>query len=79
MRESTAFGAALAAGHAIGIWPDLSRVEFPHDSSKDVFNPRMKSVERERNFRVWKRAVERSFGWTKVLEEAEESESEEVN
>ncbi len=61
--ETTALGAALAAGVAAGIWgisdvPELVRVERR-------FDPAMPDKERERLLSSWKRAVERARGWAK--------------
>jgi glycerol kinase len=39
MRETTALGAAMAAGYTVGLWPSLK--EFELDSGIDVFRPQM--------------------------------------
>jgi glycerol kinase len=61
--ETTALGAALAAGVSAGIWefsdiPELLRVERR-------FEPRMPPEERERLHAGWRAAVERARGWAK--------------
>ncbi len=63
--ETTALGAALAAGVSAGIWefsdiPELLRVERR-------FEPRMPLEERERLHAGWRAAVERARGWAKEL------------
>ena len=37
MKETTVFGAALAAGKAVGVWPNLD--ELPSSNNMTVFNP----------------------------------------
>jgi glycerol kinase len=39
MRETTALGAAMAAGYTVGVWPSLK--EFELASGFDVFRPQM--------------------------------------
>ncbi len=60
--ETTALGAALLAGHAVGIWEDmeaLSRV-WREDFA---LPPSMDENERAKRLRGWHRAVERSRAW----------------
>ncbi|RLU82327.1 glycerol kinase [Streptomyces griseocarneus] len=60
--ETTALGAAYAAGLAVGVWRDLD--ELRGQWRRDVeWTPRMPEDEREREYGRWRRAVERSFGW----------------
>lgn len=65
MRETTAFGAALAAGIAQGIWqlsPDGTTVLgiTPQDT---VYHPSISDEERAQKLERWKMAVERSLNW----------------
>lgn len=58
MIETTALGAALLAGRAVGIWnnPDeMYRVRQPGK----IFRPAMPAIERERLYQGWKQAVDR--------------------
>lgn len=60
--ETTALGAAYAAGLAVGFWrgtQDL-RANWAVDHT---WTPAMKSEQREHYYRCWKKAVTRSFGW----------------
>ena len=59
--ETTAMGAAMLAGRAVGLWNDgdLSRLQ----SSDRGFHPAMDQYLREELLRKWRRAVERSKGW----------------
>ncbi|MFG2308401.1 glycerol kinase GlpK [Streptomyces sp. NPDC048566] len=60
--ETTCLGAAYAAGLATGVWGDLD--ELRSHWRKDVeWTPSMESSVREREYRNWRRAVEKSFGW----------------
>ncbi len=58
MTETTALGAAMLAGMASGVWPSQSDLEVFHRGSK-IFEPRMRSDERERLIDGWHQAVKR--------------------
>jgi glycerol kinase len=60
--ETTALGAAYAAGLAVGYWRDEAelRANWAIDKS---WNPAMSDAVREQYYRAWKKAVSRSFGW----------------
>ena len=60
--ETTALGAAYAAGLAVGFWE--SRDELRELWREDKrWEPRMSEDERERRLRLWKKAVTRTFDW----------------
>jgi glycerol kinase len=61
MTETTALGAAMAAGSAegIGVW-DLTNV---HSTGNDIFRPAISEDERDMKYSRWKMAIERSLGW----------------
>jgi glycerol kinase len=60
--ETTALGAAFAAGLAVGFWTDLEELgEHWHEERR--WEPRMEPDRREREYGQWRRAVERSLGW----------------
>ena len=60
--ETTALGAAYAAGLATGVW--ASRDDLREHWQEDVrFEPRMPEDERERRYRQWKKAVSKSLDW----------------
>ncbi|MBY0010246.1 glycerol kinase GlpK [Paenibacillus typhae] len=61
--ETTALGAALLAGLTSGVW-SREQLESFNKAERD-FVPRMDGEERERRYRVWQDAVERSMGWEK--------------
>ena len=60
--ETTALGAAYAAGLATGMWssPDDVRANW-HEAKR--WEPRMDAEEVERRYARWREAVERSLGW----------------
>ncbi|XP_066475282.1 glycerol kinase [Tiliqua scincoides] len=64
MHEISALGAAMAAGAAegVGVWSlnpeDLTAVTY------ERFEPRISSEERARRYDKWKKAVQKSMGWT---------------
>ncbi|HET7802012.1 MAG TPA: glycerol kinase GlpK [Humibacillus xanthopallidus] len=60
--ETTALGAAYAAGLAVGYWS--STAEITENWGEDRrWSPRMDEVERERLYRQWKKAVQRTLDW----------------
>lgn len=60
--ETTALGAAYAAGLAVGVWSstDELRAHWREDAR---FEPRMGADERRRRYRQWKKAVAKSIDW----------------
>jgi glycerol kinase len=60
--ETTALGAAYAAGLAVGFWSSLDelRANWQEDSR---WTPQMDVAERDRLLRNWKKAVTKTFGW----------------
>lgn len=60
--ETTALGAAYAAGLAVGFWSDTNelRGKWREDAR---FEPQMTPDEREEKLRVWKKAVTKTFDW----------------
>ena len=62
MRETTALGAAYAAGLCYGFY--ASTADLRSNSSIDkTWTPRLDEAERGRRYRQWKKAVTRSFNW----------------
>ncbi len=60
--ETTALGAAYAAGLAVGFWSDQDELRERWSEDKR-WVPHMESEERERAYAKWKKAVTRSFEW----------------
>jgi glycerol kinase len=62
MTETTALGAAYAAGLAVGFWADRDELRGRWAEGRR-WQPAMDAEVREREYAQWKRAVERSIGW----------------
>ncbi|HHB89859.1 MAG TPA: glycerol kinase [Anaerolineae bacterium] len=60
--ETTALGAAYAAGLAVGYWNDLDDLRANWQIEK-TWQPHMDNATRERLYRGWKKAVQRSMHW----------------
>jgi glycerol kinase len=60
--ETTALGAAYAAGLATGVWSDLGELRAQWREGKR-WEPQMDGDERDRRIRMWRKAVRRSFDW----------------
>ncbi len=60
--ETTALGAAYAAGLAVGFWKSTDDVTN-NWTEGERWKPRMKTDERERLLRNWKKAVTKTFDW----------------
>jgi glycerol kinase len=62
VRETTALGAAQAAGLAGGAWASLDELSGLWREDR-AFEPSWSADRREESYRGWKRAVNRSRGW----------------
>jgi glycerol kinase len=60
--ETTALGAAFAAGLAVGFWSDQEELRERWSEGRR-WEPQMGEAERERGYAQWKKAVTRSFDW----------------
>lgn len=60
--ETTALGAAYAAGLAAGVWASLDELRS-HWQEDHRWTPTMPEAERDRLMRQWKKAVTKSFDW----------------
>ncbi len=60
--ETTSLGAAYAAGLAVGFWSGLDDLRRNWAVDK-TWEPQMDAETRERLYRGWLKAVERTFGW----------------
>ncbi|MDR2453951.1 MAG: glycerol kinase GlpK [Bifidobacteriaceae bacterium] len=60
--ETTALGAAYAAGLAVGFWSNLDdlRANWAEDKR---WSPSLPVTEKDRLYRSWKKAVSKSFSW----------------
>ena len=62
VKETTALGAAFAAGLAVGFFKDLSELRATWSADRR-WTPRMEAPERDDLYRNWKKAVTRSMDW----------------
>jgi glycerol kinase len=62
MRETTALGAAYAAGLACGYFKDTEDL-ISNWAVDHVWKPQIEDADRDRYYRQWKKAVTRSFDW----------------
>jgi glycerol kinase len=60
--ETTALGAAYAAGLAVGFWDSYEDLRQNWGKDKE-WSPTMEAAEREREYGQWKKAVTRTFDW----------------
>jgi len=60
--ETTALGAAYAAGIAVGFWSGIGDVVANWAEGRR-WDPAMDAAERERLFRNWRKAVTRTLDW----------------
>ncbi len=62
MTETTALGAAYAAGLAVGYWKNIDDLRQNWGIAK-TYEPTMDDAQRQKLMRGWQKAIERSFGW----------------
>jgi glycerol kinase len=62
VQETTALGAAYAAGLAVGFYLSVEELRSKWKSDR-VWRPEMAQADRDRLYRGWKKAVSRSFDW----------------
>lgn len=60
--ETTALGAAYAAGLASGFWKNEEELKVNWILSKE-WKPKMDADKREKYYKGWKKAVQKSMGW----------------
>lgn len=60
--ETTALGAALLAGLAVGVWKDMDEIRRVWQMDLSL-TPQMTEQEREKTMTLWHRAVKRSMRW----------------
>ncbi|WP_240759823.1 FGGY family carbohydrate kinase, partial [Phytoactinopolyspora endophytica] len=60
--ETTALGAAYAAGLAVGFWESEEDIRTNWAQDKQ-WDPQMDETERDKQYRRWKKAVTKTFDW----------------
>jgi glycerol kinase len=63
--ETTALGAAYAAGLAVGFWSSTADLTRNWHEDKRWL-PRWSEEQREQGYAGWRKAVERTYGWVDV-------------
>ncbi|KAK2753772.1 Glycerol kinase [Onygenales sp. PD_40] len=63
MRETTALGAAIAAGLAVGVWEGLEELEQVNTEGRTVFTPAIAKEDAASRFARWDKAVQMCRGW----------------
>jgi glycerol kinase len=62
IKETTALGAMYAAGLAVGYYRDIDDLRANWSVDR-TWKPNMAAEKRERMYRMWKKAVKRTFDW----------------
>jgi glycerol kinase len=60
--ETTALGAAYAAGLAVGVWSEVDDLRANWGKDRE-WTPQMDAEQRQRLYEGWLKAVTRTFGW----------------
>jgi glycerol kinase len=63
MRETTALGAAIAAGLAVGVWKDLDELKDINTKGGTVFEPKLEKEKSDKMFQRWEKAVWATAGF----------------
>jgi glycerol kinase len=65
--ETTALGAAYAAGLAVGFWAEVEDLRANWAKDKE-WTPALDAKTRDKEYRFWKKAVTRTFDWVEAEE-----------
>ncbi len=60
--ETTALGAAYAAGYAVGFWKNVEEMKANWGVDR-IWEPSADDTTRTHNYEQWKKAVTRTFDW----------------
>jgi glycerol kinase len=60
--ETTALGAAYAAGLAVGFWNNVEDLRANWAKDKE-WDPKMDAEHRDKEYKGWKKAVTKTFEW----------------
>lgn len=63
MRETTALGAAIAAGFAAGVWESFEELKDINTEDRTIFKPSISAEDATERFGRWEKAVQMSKGW----------------
>ncbi len=70
LQETTALGAALLAGLAVGMYPNPAATVSAIQADETVFQPHISPEERTQARRGWKHAVDTALHWAKETDQA---------
>ena len=68
MRETTALGAAIAAGFAVDVWKEFEELSEINQTDRMVFRPQISQKQSAKMYKSWVKAVEMSRGWLDASE-----------
>ena len=71
MRETTALGAAIAAGFAVDVWKEFDELKEINRQDRTIFKPQISQEASNKMYKRWDRAVEMSRGWLDTEENAQ--------
>ncbi|KAL0078026.1 hypothetical protein J3Q64DRAFT_1811119 [Phycomyces blakesleeanus] len=63
MCETTALGAAIAAGFAAGVWKSIEDLDKVNAENHTLFTSQVTDKKRQSMYGGWQEAIKRSFGW----------------
>ena len=63
MLETTALGAAIAAGFAVGVWESFEELKNINTAGVTTFKPKISAEESAKKFGRWEKAVAMCRGW----------------
>lgn len=75
MRETTALGAAIAAGFATGIWKKFEELKEINREGRTLFKPSVDDKQSKKMCKKWSKAVEMCRGWLDEDKAADTEES----
>ncbi|EXJ81863.1 glycerol kinase [Capronia coronata CBS 617.96] len=76
MRETTALGAAIAAGFAVKVWASFDELREINREERFVFKPKITQKASDKMYKKWNKAVQMSKGWTTEQDDEAESDAE---
>ena len=71
MRETTALGAAIAAGFAVDIWKEFEELKEINRANRMIFKPQISKRQSANMYKRWAKAVEMSKGWLDASDESD--------
>ncbi|KAK9239657.1 hypothetical protein V1525DRAFT_397238 [Lipomyces kononenkoae] len=72
-RETTALGAAIAAGFAVGVYASFDDLKKVNTDGETTFKPSITEKKREKWYKLWQRAVSRCGGWLQDDDDEDDS------